>query len=527
MAGSKSFMNENAREIVVSTDLTRIGKLAAKEQQDAEKARNARADFFVPGAFDDFGPTARTAAAEVITGAIATASLQGQAGTFDMLLGAGEAQVLTNDVQPDGSLYQVARWAAQSIPWPSAANPDGSLYRVATIYCSPTNELDDLVSRNILLNPATRTFAPQNVYKTSNPSAVVAVLGGTPDASLPMPPALPANTIALFDVLIPPGSTQSSDWQITRRCSRRIEFPGSSQHGILKGCKPEWHLTDEATGSPAFIPLGFGGSVHRLVIDGELLTFSASSPGAFIVASGDTGAGALTAAPATHDLPYYLYLCGGRNFPFCGGVTGATANPYNATPVVLVASLTPPDYMGYPTSALGVGTHSIPRNAAVYVGVGFLVANTLVHKCCHIEDDWIYAATGNQSLSAINPNAGFNEVDVALSTAGQDVEVNTIPAISSMLEAEAVITVTPTAAGGTFAIIAEPDAPAYFGYDQQVAFGVEVTDGAGNGQLRLGWRGLIPTSSMFFVQPMVSGSPTLAVNLYAKAYNMNVPRLAR
>ena len=245
MAGSKTFMIENAREDVLSNDLTRMGKLAGREQQDAEMAHNARADFFVPGTFDDFGDTARDVTlrglAEVIAGALVPASLQGQAGTFDMAIGAGEYQMRTNDVIPDMSLYQIARWAAQTITWPTdhSADPNASLYRIATIYVSPQDAPTDYVSRNILLNVATRAKIPQNVYKTSNPSATFGVVAGTA-ASLPFPPSIPANTIALFDILMPPGTTQSSDWSITRRCSRRIEFPGSSQHGIVKGCKPEW-----------------------------------------------------------------------------------------------------------------------------------------------------------------------------------------------------------------------------------------------------------------------------------------------
>ena len=116
---------------------------------------------------------------------------------------------------------------------------------------------------------------------------------------------------------------------------------------------------------------------------------------------------------------------------------------------------------------------------------------------------------------------------MALSTSGQDVEINTIPAISSMLEAEAVIVVTPFSGGATFSVIAEPDTPAYFGYDQQVALAIEVANVAGNGIVRLGWRSRIPASANFFVQPILGTPPTLAINLYAKAYNMNVPHLAR
>ena len=515
MAGSKSHMIENPREEVLSTDLTRIGKLAAREQQDADRAKAVRADFYVPGTFDDFDPSARSTASAAIPGLLSASSLLGATGSFDMLLGAGEAETDTSDIKPDLSVHQVARWDQQVVPWPLAAQPDGALYKIATIYVSPTDTQTDLLSRNILLDPATRSFAPQNVYKTSNPSAVVAVAAGTA-AVLPFPPALPPDTIPLFDVLMPPGTTQSSDWQITRRCSRRIEFPGSSQHGILKGCVPAWNLTDESTGSPAFIPLG--GIINRPVIDGEMLTFGSPAAGAAIVETNDTGAGALTAAPATHDLPYYLYLCGGRNFPFCGGVSGSVPNPYNATPVVLVASLTVPDAMGYPKVALGVGGATIPRNAAIYVGIGFIIAGGTVKKCCAIEEDWVHALTIAAPSSYTYANTGFNEPDGGV-TNDAIVGIETIPATATMVDLEASI-FEATLFGGAYVI----QQSLTFAPQHQLAFGVAMNDGSGSGYLNMRSRSVI-TDGNYFISCISMG--TYVENLHARAYNMNVPRLAR
>ena len=59
------------------------------------------------------------------------------------------------------------------------------------------------MSRNILLDPVTRSYEPQDVYKTSNPSAYVLGVAAGTAAVIPVPPTLPTNAIALFDVYVP------------------------------------------------------------------------------------------------------------------------------------------------------------------------------------------------------------------------------------------------------------------------------------------------------------------------------------
>jgi hypothetical protein len=519
MAGSKTHLIENAREMLLSTDITRIGKLAAREQQSADRAKALRADFYTPGSFDDFSASGRYFTNfEAIAGALFAPSLEGQTGTFDMVLGPGETECDTSDLaDPDVSPHQVARWDQQVISWPLAAYPDGAAPKIATICVEPTDAQTDAVSRNILLDPASRSFAPQTVYKTSNPSGTIFVVAGTA-AAVPLPPALPSNCVALFDVFMFPGTTQSSDFQITRRGWRRIEFPGSSQHGIVKGCTPEWDTTDETSGSPAYIPLGY--VPHRLVIDGELLTFGSPAAGGFVVATPDTN-NPPGSAPATNDLPTYLYLCGGRSFPWCGGITGSVPYPYNAAPVVLVESLTPPDRMGYPTAAMAVAGVSIPRNGALFVGNGFLVMNSSIHKCCRIDGDWIHALTVNNAL--LPSNASFNESQTVLATGpGQDVAVTTMPTNATMADFELLGFFSPYSLGAEIVVFQEALSASF---DLQVARSIEVPTVAGLGQTLMSWRGAIPAGGLFFVKNYSIATSAL-ITLYARAYNMNVPRLA-
>ena len=409
MAGSKTFMIENAREELLSSDLTRIGKLAAREQQNADMAKNIRADFFVPGTIDDFGASNRGMASKVIPSALVAPSLDGKAGSFDMDIGAGEVEVITSDTaDPDVSDYQVARWEDQTITWPSEANPDGSWPSIATICAMPTNEQDDQVSRNILLDPATRAFQPQNIYKTSNPSAVFVVVAGTA-ASVPFPPTVPTNFVALFDLYIPAGVTGSSQFLISRRCWRRVEFPGSSQHGIVKGCVIDLYETPQ-------LPTGV---VHRLLIDGELLTWS-SNVSLGVVSDTVHGPGS---APADSDMPVYLYLCGGRHWPWA-----------YAAPVLFVQSLTVPDSMGYPTAALGYAGSTIPRNAAVYVGIAFRGAGGTVNVPAGYDGDWIYSLNP-VAVYGVDKAFGFKQAVISSpATSYTSLVLAGIPATSTMMD---------------------------------------------------------------------------------------------
>jgi hypothetical protein len=381
MPGQRSRMNQTNREQVLSSDLNRIGKLSAMEGQNAERNRQVRADFYAPAstpAFDDFSAGAKGTNSEVISRLNQAPSLQGTAGTFDMSLGAGEGELATLSVITDESPYQLVRWSAQALSWPVAGQPDAGNPRICLVTAMPGDNLSDLQSRNILTDPATRAVSPQNCYKTSSPLATISVVAGTAGAN-PLPPAVPSGALCLFEVWVPAGASDSTTFVPVRRCWRGIEFPGTSQHGILKDCVPTML-------SPSTVGLPIAGRIHRLVIDGELLTFGGNS---LLLRRNDTSHPPTT-APANNDAPFYLYLCGGRNQPAQDGTYMATSR----VPVMLIASATPPDAMGYPTATLSLASPAItfPQRACCYIGVLFYSAGTTGVVPAFYDDDWIYAA---------------------------------------------------------------------------------------------------------------------------------------
>jgi hypothetical protein len=380
MAGIPSRVNASAREQVLSTDLNRIGNLAGRELMDSKLLRSTRADFYDPStnAFNDFSAAAKATQATPLSGLTQPPSLDGIAHVFDMNIGAGEGQLPATPASSDVSGYQLLRWDAQTLTWPGGGAPDATNPLICLIVATPADALSDLQSRNILLDPILRTVSPQNCYKTTNPLATLSVIAGAA-AAAPVAPAVPAGALALFEVYVPPAVADSTSFLPVRRAWRQIEFPGTSQNGIVKGCEPYLQL-----GTP-YLLCG-ATAVHRLVIDGELISFQANGSPA---AAADTVNAPIAAVGS--DRPLYLYLCGGRNRP---ALNSSFATPgWQPIPVHLVVSRTAPDPLGYPAADLGIvaPTLAFPRAACCYIGLCFYGVGGTTNVPAFIDGDWIFA----------------------------------------------------------------------------------------------------------------------------------------
>ena len=511
MPGMRSRMNQSNREQVISSDLNRIGKLANREAQDAEAARAVRPDFYNPATnvFDDFSASARSTNAVPISGVTKPPSLDGIASSYSMNLGAGEGELyVAGTPAADESTYQLLRWPAQTV---SLATPDPSNPMVCTIYATPADSLTDLQSRNILSDPATRTTVPANVYKTSNPLATIGVAVGTA-AALPTPPSVPAGSLGLIDVYLPAAAPDSTTFIPTRRSQRLIEFPGSSQHGILKGCVPVWGYADDATGDPA--QMDASTAVNRLVIDGELLTFHRLGYGLHAAADTSHTPGS---APAGNDMPTYLYLCGGRNFPVS-----------LALPVVMIESTVVPDALGYPTATLAWNGRTIPRAAALYVGVAFKVANSNRSKSLFYDGDWV-------NPQAHTPVAGYPVATIwqgctipgfyaaaitSFPSSPTSLPILGIPATSTVFEIQADLSCYSTADSGMVvnALVGGPQIISINCHGTSFASPVQ------SPRVRLS----VATSSTVEYSGFNGGSMTsFNMNIRPTGFNMNIPRLGR
>ena len=423
MPGTPSRMNQSNREQVVAADLNRIGNLAGREMMNLAMRRSVRADFYNPAAnaFDDLTAAGKATASTELSGLTVVPSLDGIAHVFDMSLGHGEGTLPANPSSADVSGNQLLRWPAQTVTWPSGGTPDATNAKICLIVATPADNLDDQVSRNILVDPASRATIPANVFKTSNPLATISVVVGAA-ASSPVAPAVPAGTLALFEVYVPALATDSTAFLAVRRAWRSIEFPGTSQHGIVKGCVPSLGV-----GFTAPILPTLANQPHRLVIDGELLTF-ACTPSAWLDVDSDTITPPV--AVAGHDSPAYLYLCGGRNAPHLNyKMVSGSVTP---VPVTFIATLTPPDSLGFPTASLAIGTPSrtFPRAACCYVGLYFRNAGLTTMVPSFYDGDFIYSSQTVASVNAkgfLMPSQSATNAFAAYTFAGQ-------PAVSDIVD---------------------------------------------------------------------------------------------
>lgn len=500
MPGIPSRMNQNNREQVVSSDLNRIGNLAGRELMDAAQGRSVRADFYNPATntFDDLSAAAKTTNAVPLSGVTEPPSLDGIAHVFDMALGAGEGTLPATPSSVDVSGNQLLRWPAQTVSWPTGGNPDATNPRICIIVATPADVPADLLSRNILLNPDTRETTPENVYKTSNPLATISVVAGVA-AAAPVAPAAPAGTLVLFQVYVPALATDSTAFLPVRQAWRSIEFPGTSQHGILKGCVPQF--------DPAINV--FPGGVHRLVIDGELLTFTSGSG---IKADTVTPP---TAAPTNTDKPYYLYLCGGRNQPVANFIPIVNT----VAPVQMVISATPPDVLGYPTTGLAIATPAIsfPIAACCYCGLAFYQKNSTTFVPAFYDGDWIYSqhtvigGTAFQSVKGFEEVANGNPFPVSYTA----LALASLPATSTAVDLVAILQGDPN----TGVTLADGTADANMITDlfiPSTAFTEVIRDRMKIGRYsasHLNWMGYSASTGSFRLLPV--------------GYNMNIPRIAR
>jgi hypothetical protein len=485
-------VNFTSREIAESADVNRVGNLAGRELMDVAQSRGVRADFYTPGlnTFDDFSAAGKLAQATPMSGLTNVPSLEGIAHVFDMALGAGEGTLPSTPSSPDISGNQVLRWPAQTVTWPLAGTPDATNPRICLIVATPADELDDPVSRNILVDPVTRALIPQTVYKTSNPVSAISVVVGTA-AAAPVAPAVPAGALALFEIYLPPLASDSTAFLPVRRAWRSIEFPGTSQHGIVKGCVP-------------FVGAGFTGPIlptvanqpHRLVIDGELLTF-AVTPSSWVTVDSDLAAPPV-AAPVGNDAPAYLYLCGGRNFPHLN--YKMVSNGSTPLPVTFIASLTPPDAMGYPTASLAIAPppRTFPRAACCYVGLYFRNAGLTTMVPSFYDGDWIRVATMH------------NYVQPAVTVAASSytaIPMPTVPASSSAMRVRLLVS------GSASTLLRISNASADTG---------NITT-LGTGSSGEQWIDTVAQENLYY-KDLVSPDQLI---IRCEGFNMNIPRLAR
>ena len=436
----------NSREQILSNDLNRVQTLVSRDAQNV-LLEGALRDSFTNNLGIPVNPGYTGTPGEALVPSVPRGTVGGinvSTGSFTFTVLAGQVDFEVDTIAADDSDLQIARWADTSL----TINPDATQYRIDLIIATPAEVQSDLESRNVLLNPSTRSIAPQNVYKTQDPTATISVVAGTPGVL--QAPACPSGSTPLWEVVTNNTDADATTYRFIRRVWRRVESFGTV-HGILEGCVPTQNgVADEGISLQPYLP---DMTVHRALIDGELIVWPAQS-GLQIWAAPDSNNDPTAVAAGAFDTPFYFYLCGGRwapqnGFPFVGVPAPTFA------PLRLVASLTPPAY-GRASGDLAVAGQDIPRAGTLYVGIGFISgAVTGCYKGCRIAGDWVYPLTSQYayaglgpSTAAIGPFPQFTEATVTPTSTGT-VSIHT-PAPSTACDLSLT---TSAASGGSQSII--------------------------------------------------------------------------
>lgn len=386
----------NAREQLLTGDIMRLQALANRDIQNLF-GDETRAD--QDGAFTTAQPPVSSLVNEP------TWTPSSTPGNFTATIGAGSGfqQLDPGGLGPDQTPYQVLRWTPTLV---SFSTPDTTNGRIDTVYLVAGMLAVDVESRNILTDPVARTSGIQSVNKTNNPATSVLVQTGVA-APIPVPPVIPAGSVALFDIYVPPSAASASIFaNPLLRLNRRAPFPWSSMTGVIAGMQLQWDQQANPASASAVMSIPL--AAHKIVIDGEVISWGGSFLTGQNIQADSTASPFASPAPSTNAKVYYIYAVGGRSLPRASNwnILDATFNP-----VILVESMQAPNPgTAVPGGSLTVLINGTPTSVskACLIGVGYIAQNTSFRLACVMTGDMIYVAGAgllvNVSVSGATAN---------------------------------------------------------------------------------------------------------------------------
>ena len=315
---------------------------------------------------------------------------------YDVAIGAGSGYLFTAvGIGAGESEYRTIYWSDQSL---AISTPDATHARYDAITVTPS------------------AFGTESV---------LAVVAGTP-APLPLTPAIPAGSDVLFYVYVGHAVADATHFRACRGLGRRVGYLWSGISAIVAGCELSWNYTADPATTPADIFVGAADqtgtnfTINRLLIDGEAIEWAgylgSSTNG---VVSDSTADPFGSPASASFDRPYYIYAVGGRHNPMpCNTATGIL-NPIT----VCESTVAPNPKTGKPTGNLTVNGVTVEPDGALYIGLGFVVANTVLRRGCLMDGEMTSALNFLGLLSTTVAVSG--KIDMGTFTGGCQPAIST------------------------------------------------------------------------------------------------------
>jgi hypothetical protein len=302
---------------------------------------------------------------------------------FAVTYGAGSGNVYTSvGIGTGESQYREVWWNSQNL---THANPHATLPRYDAVTVTPS------------------------AFGTAS---VLAVVTGTA-ASLPLAPAIPAGSEALFYVYVGAAVADSTHFRACRGLGRRVGYPWSGMSAVVAGCELSWKYDVNHATTPADVYVGAGDqtgtsfTVNRLLIDGEVIEW----PGYLSnttnnVVSDSTADPFASPASSSFDRPYYLYACGGRHNPLPSNTGTGILNP-----ITVCESTVPPNpKTGKPTGNLTVNGVTVEPDGALYIGLGFVAQGTSLRRGCLMDNEMTCSLMPLQVLTHVFTTSGYEDI---------------------------------------------------------------------------------------------------------------------
>lgn len=334
---------------------------------------------------------------------------------FNSAIGAGSGYLSTSvGIGPGESTYRTILWGTQSV---LHANPHATLARYDAVTVTPA------------------------AFGTNS---VLAVVTGTP-AALPLAPAIPAGSAALFYVYVGAAVANATHFRACRGLGRRVGYPWSGMSAIIAGCELSWNYTVDPATTTADIWIGVADktgtnfTVNRLLIDGEVIEWAgylSSTTNGVVVDSTANPFG--STASASFDTPYYIYAVGGRHNPMPANTGTGILNPVT----ICESTVVPNPKTGKPTGNLTVNGVTVTPDGAVYIGLGFVAQGTVLRRGCLMDGEMTYSLN---SLQIVGHNFTTNALENLGTFAG-----GAQPAISTKIVANCIFGAPTSAVGSAF-----------------------------------------------------------------------------
>lgn len=306
------------------------------------------------------------------------------------------------------------------------------------------------------------------------------------------PPGLDSGEVALAELRVVAGATNTLSCPFIRRQGRLLPYPFSTMTGIIEGCRLGWNwVGGAATAADLFI----ASKQNKIAFRGEVVEFEGGIDDNSLfttVATSDLNSNPYGTLPSGANIqPYYIYACRKQFY----------VNGLHVGPVSIVESLTPPDVTTGHASAVMLSDGTVKRfiqpEDSLLIGIGWVNSGGRVPVLA-TDDGWFRPLLNN--MTALVPSVGASTVQLPASPATVLVDrvlvrVQSVSSVSSTVSWGVGTANQPGSTKSLVTVSADVNAPRFSQhghFDLHAEGGWIYTSGSGVSVFPVAWRLKVP-----------------------------------